>query len=723
MRKLVPTLAFIFLFGGAVLAQTPTPTPKPVEDDGEVVKISTTLVQIDVTVTDKNGKIITDLKPEEIEIFENGEKQEISNFSFISNVKTAESPAPNKTEKKDKNAVPLPPNQLRPEQIKRTVALVVDDLSLSFQSTYYVQRSLKKFVNEQMQDGDLVAIIRTGAGIGALQQFTSDKRQLLAAIEKVRWNPVGTGNVGAFAPIQSSSGDTPNYSGSDDEEDGGDGGAAEFNSFRESVFATGTLGAVNFIIRGMKNLPGRKSVMLFSDGFKIFSRSADGFSDSTRVLDSLRRLVDLANRASVVVYTMDARGLQTLGLTAEDDTSGLSADRVEQKLSDRRTEFFDSQEGLIYLAKQTGGLSIINNNDLTKGIERMLDDQSYYLIGYQPDAETFDPAKRRFNKFTVKVKRAGARVRYRSGFFGVGDDQIKPPTTLTAAQQIQTALTSPFAVNDVSLRLNTLFGNGKQGSFVRSLLHVNAKDLKFTDEPDGSKKAVFDILAVSFGDNGTAADQIAKTYTLKVRDEAYQKVIKEGFVYYFTFPVKKPGAYQYRVAIRDTATQKVGSANQFIEVPNLKKNRLTTSGITLENLTAEQWQRTSETSVAATVSTETKAQNSTDPMTDTSLRRFKRGTILRYAFEVYNAKLDAAQKPNLTAQIKVFRDGKLILDGKTTPLDLLGQTDWLRIKSVGALSLGSEMTAGEYVLQVIITDHLAKEKRRLTTQFVQFEIQ
>ncbi len=723
MKKIIPSLALTLLFGAAVTAQTPTSTPPPVEDDSGVVKISTTLIQLDVTVTDKNGKIIGDLKPEEVEIFENGEKQEISNFSFISNVKSADAPAPKKSEKPDKNAVPIPTGQLKPEQVRRTVALVVDDLSLSFESTYFVQRALKKFVNEQMQAGDLVAIIRTGAGIGALQQFTSDKRQLLAAVEKVRWNPVGNGGVSAFAPIQNSNDNLTGGSGNqDDEDDNGDGGdsTTEFNNFRESVFASGTLGAVNFIVRGMRDLPGRKSVMLLSDGFQIFESGANGSLQSGRVLDSLKRLVDLANRSSVVVYTMDARGLQTVGLTAEDDTGGKTSAQIEESLSDRRNKLFDTQSGLIYLARETGGLAIYNNNDLSNGIAKMLDDQSYYLIGYQPDAETFDPAKRRFNKFVVKVKRPGARARYRSGFFGIGDDQIKPPTTLTAAQQIQTALTSPFAVNDVELRLNTIFGNDKQGSYVRSLLHIKAQDLKFTEESDGTRTAVFDVLAVSFGDNGAVADQIAKTYTLKAKGDDYRKLVSDGFVYYFVFPVKKAGAYQLRVAIRDASTQKVGSANQFVEIPNLKKNRLNISGIVLENLTAEQWKRASETPAA---SPEKQAQDATDPLTDTSLRRFKRGTILRYAAEVYNAKLDAAQKTNLTTQIKVFRDGKPLLEGKNLPLDLFGQTDLQRIKFSGAINLGTDMTAGEYILQIIVNDNLAKDKRRVTTQFVQFEIQ
>jgi hypothetical protein len=110
-------------------------------------------------------------------------------------------------------------------------------------------------------------------------------------------------------------------------------------------------------------------------------------------------------------------------------------------------------------------------------------------------------------------------------------------------------------------------------------------------------------------------------------------------------------------------------------------------------------------------------------MSDTSLRRFKQGTILRYGFEIYNAKLDGAQKPNLTVKVRIFRDGKMILDGKTVPIDLSQQTDLQRIKSVGAISLGTAMQSGDYVLQIVVTDNLAKGKRQIATQFVQFEIQ
>jgi len=631
MNKLFPTLTLILVFVPAYLAQQPTPTPRSDSDD--VVKISTSLIQVDVTVTDKSGKIVRDLKPEDFEIYENGKKQQLSNFNFISNTRETDtlttSPAKGQL---------LPPSPIKAERVRRTIALVVDDLSLSFESTYYARRALKKFVDEQMQDGDLVAIIRTGAGIGALQQFTTDKRQLYAAIERLRWNPAGTGNIGAFAPLEAK---LPNDFPTEPEpgERTPEGIQKEFDSFRESVFATGTLGAVNYVVRGMQELPGRKSIMLISDGFKLYQEDALGFKESGRVMNALRRLADAANRASVVIYTLDARGLAVTGLTAADNTAGRTPAEIAQEMSDRSANLIDTQDGLKYLAAETGGYAIVNSNDLSGGIRRILDDQSYYLIGYQPDDETFDPETRRFNRIEIRVNRPGVTVRYRSGFFGISDDKLEAATQPTGKQRLVNALTSPFALNQVAVRLNTLFGNTPaNGSYLRSLLHVRTQDLKFDDQPDGSKSATFDILAVAFGDNGAVVEQLGKSYTLKLRKDVYERFAKNGFVYDFTFPMKKPGAYQLRVAIYDHGSNKVGSANQFIEVPNVKKDRLLLSGVVLENLPLEEWKRRSE---GQPVSGES------DPLLDTSLRQFKRGTVLNYGLTAFNPKPNSVRGGNL----------------------------------------------------------------------------
>ncbi len=706
-------IAAVMVLAFAASAQVPTPTP-----DNDVVKISTNLIQVDVSVTDLKGKVINDIKPGEIEIYENGEKQKITNFSFVQTTKTVtERPTP--ADKNDKNAIPIPQAILRPDQIRRTIALVVDDLSLSFESAYQTRRALKKFVDEQMKEGDLVAIIRTGAGIGALQQFTSEKRILYAAIEKVKWNPSGTGGVSAFAPIESAPDTsmqtdpsaTPDDTATTSSTDAGQ----SLDDFRGSVFATGTLGALKFIVTGMSELPGRKSVILFSDGFKMFENDDQGNQESGRVMDFLKELIDVANRSTVVFYTVDARGLQFTGFTAADSVTDTSPAAMSKQLQARSDQLHDTQEGLSFLADQTGGFAVKNNNDLSGGVRKILDDQSYYLVAYEPDAETFDPATRKFNKLEVKILRSGAKVRYRSGFFNVAQKKVEKPTSaLTPGQQLETALVSPFAVGGIDLRFNALFGSDvKTGSFVRSLLHINGRDLQFTDDKDGTKKATFDVLAMSFGDNGQVVDQLAKTFTLTLKGSVYQKAITDGFVYNFAFPVKKPGAYQYRVAIRDVSSGKIGSATQFIEVPSLKKGHVTLSSIILEDLTADQWKRLADTHDANVGS---------NPLTDTALRRVKQGTVLRYAYEIYNAKSGGGKTPNVQAKIRVFRDGKLLLDGQQKAVDLTGQSDFQNLKASGAMQFGKSMPPGDYILQIIVTDSLAGAKQQIATQFVQFEV-
>src|SRR5262249_22755846 len=140
-------------------------------------------------------------------------------------------------------------------------------------------------------------------------------------------------------------------------------------------------------------------------------------------------------------------------------------------------------------------------------------------------------------------------VRSRNGFFGTPDEQARPDPPRTRVEQLQAALTSPFASGDVRLRLTSLFGHvPKQGATIRSVLYIDAHDLSFTKDEEGWSKAVMDILAVTFGENGTVVDEISKTFTIKARGESYEHVLKNGLIFNMNVPVKKPGAYQLRIA-------------------------------------------------------------------------------------------------------------------------------------------------------------------------------
>jgi VWFA-related protein len=721
------TLATILTLLSVLLtsAQTPTPTP-----DDDVVKISTALIQIDATVTDKKGNIVRDLKPEDFEVYENGKKQSITNFSFISPISTSQPGSANQSSAKEKvkSNIPLPPVKLKAEQIRRTYAIVVDDLGLSAPSMFWVKSALKKFVNEQMQEGDLVAILRVGTGLGALQSFTSDKRQLLAAVDKIRWNSLA--NPFSYKPID------PNFV---DELPAGSNVSAQQEELRalkrakdeefrlksaidrQSNVATGTLGALNYVIRGMSNLPGRKSIMFFSEGFAAFDRSPTSppIPKATKIMEALRGVAESATRASVVLYTFDPRGIYAPMAEAQDDIAGLdkATGNNSQMVRDREIAINDTVDTLRYLAEQTGGIASLGN-DMNKGIEKVFIDQSYYLLGYQPDSETFDPKKDKFNKLEVRLKRPDLKIRYRSGFFGIADDELKQiALKQTPNQKIYAALSSPFGADEINLSLYPIFYNDFQDrNYIRALIHIDAKDLTFTTEPDGFYQTSFEIIASVFDTNGASANNGISKTTLRFSPENYVKVQKDGVIYNLETPIIVTGGYQFRVALRDPATDKLGSASQFIEVPDLKKKNLTLSQLLVRNYSLTRWNEL------------IKGQN-LDPRSDqvnflfnTSLREFKRGTVMSYYYIIYNAKTESKQKPQLEVQTRLFRDGKLVLENQPQPLEIGEQKDLRRIETSNAITLGTDLELGDYIMQIVVTDTLADKKRQIATQWIDFEV-
>jgi VWFA-related protein len=725
----------------------------PPHKQGEVVRIGVTLVQLDVTVTDSKGRPVTDLKAEDFEVLQNAHPQHITNFSYV--VAQPQRGEPAAAPVKGKNLPlepPPPPPRLKPSQVRRAIALVADDLTLSFNSTALVRAALKKFVDEQMQPGDLVGIIRTGAGMGALQQFTNDKSQLYAAIDRVRWKP-GYGSINTFAPVTT---DPPrdlvgsaasSRLGVDTQDVTGTFGyksplSGSFGAkgpdtdtpetFRQEVFAIGTLGALGYVVRGLSNLPGRKSVVLFSDSLRIYNRE----QNVLRVQQALDNLTDMANRASVSFYTIDARGLEVLGMNAADDLSGdleridspldrtnylISLRKTWTAMTDRSREFVESQQGLAYLADRTGGLFTKNSNDLSRGVRQALQDQAgYYLIGFVPDQSTFKSKNggRVFHEIAVKAKRAGLRVRARTGFYGFAEEESLPLRT-SAARELLAAVGSPFNTGELRVQMTCqFFQDPKGGAFINALLHIDARDLTFEETVNGWRKAAFEVAAFTFGDNGRPIDQSDRIYSVNMSDEDYERTLKTGIFYRVNLPIKKPGAYQLRTAVRDHTSRKLGSANQFIEVPDAKQGRLTLSGLIVG---------------AADSSPEQPAGHPTDnregrvgeadAQARPAARRFKPGAILDYAYVIYGAKPDKATGgPQLLTRLRLYRDGKLVYDGEPRPFNPESQTNFKQLIAGGSLRLASDLPPGEYALQVIAVDKLAKEKERLAAGWIDFEI-
>src|SRR5215813_659302 len=453
----------IFILAAALLAGVPasrfaqqTPANKP-QDSGQnppatrpgqdVVRITTQLVQVDAVVTDKNGKHVEDLTEADFELLVDGKKQHLTHFSHVSLPVVKREPAANRKSDLVVSPESMPTQQSGPEEVRRTIAFIVDEMGLSPSSMALVRETLKTFVGRQMQDGDLVAIIRTGSGLGMLEQYTSDKRILYTAIEKLAWNPLSRDMMPSFADT---SGADEMDAAQADQQAEQQAVADSFDDFQETSFTTGTLGATGFVVRSLHNFPGRKSVILLSDGFRINSKNNNDNS-TQQVLQSLENLVEQANRSSVVIYSIDAKGLQPFMPGA--NVGGRPSASAH---SDALQTAQEALEGPNFLSQQTGGFTIVNTNDLNIGIEEALyDQQSYYLLGFDPEDEKFD---RRYHSIKVKVARPGTKVRTRSSFFGVSEGE-RPEPPKTRGQQILTAMLSPLGAHDLSLRMTPYYFN------------------------------------------------------------------------------------------------------------------------------------------------------------------------------------------------------------------------------------------------------------------------
>lgn len=689
------------------LAQTPSATPpqqpqKPAndkdQDKDDVVRITTNLVQVDAVVT-KDGKLVTNLTADDFEIYEDGKKQVITSFAYISNIPNTP-PQPVPTTPREKGATLPPPPPVNPNEPHRTIAFVVDDLGLSAESMGQVRKQLRKFVTEQLQPNDLVAIIRTGGEMGALQQFTNDKRILTRAVDQLRWNICNRVGVTVIQALGTAGG--PSLC-----------GVRSIN---------GTLRSLRFIVDSMGYLPGRKSLVFMSDFLPredqdeiAFAKQIahDGMTDRTGGTENraeqsrnegpsmdldrvsynqaLYKIAEKAIRSSVVIYSVDTQGLQYTGLTAADSFSG-GGRQLAELMASRWNLLIARREGGDLIARQTGGFQIRNSNNY--GFDRIVQDQTgYYLLGYRPTDETFN---RTFHHIKAKVKRSGMSLRTRFGFFGVSEEEANR-TKLTPRDLTNLALVSPFAAQDIEVDLMCFFwSDPKKGLMVRSFVYIDAKDLAFTLN-NGRQQASFELHTAVFGDNGAMVDKFSQGGTISLSPDDYAIAINNGMGLSIDTPVKRAGAYQVRLAIRDRTTSKIGTAAEFVSVPDLKNKKLAVSGIVLGADAGEE-----------------------NKMASPGSRRFDPNSDLNFAYVIYNA----SQFANPVMETKLFRDGKNVYSGPEVPIQTAGHPDPARVVTSGKVKLNPDLEPGNYYLQIVITDKDkdAKSKVLPVVQWIDFQI-
>jgi hypothetical protein len=363
-----------------------------------------------------------------------------------------------------------------------------------------------------------------------------------------------------------------------------------------------------------------------------------------------------------------------------------------------RTDYNNSLGPLEYLAEQTEGLCLHDNNDLAGGMHEMMDDLSgYYLIGFKPAADTFKNGRagHDYHRIQVKVNVRGLRVRSRPGFYGI-PDSATPPVYRTREEQLKAAAVSPFTTAGVHIQLAPQFLSLGSKEAVRIRLHIDARDLTFEAAPGGREKATADLMAVAFGDNGTVTSGVEGPLNGSFQPAEIAALREDGVNYQLDLPIKKPGGYHVRVAVRDVTSQKLGSASQFIEIPDLHTDRLALSGIVLN----------------------ANAVGDSGP----AVRRVKAGDRVNYQLEIYHARRDSGtQALNLDSRIQIFRDERLVWAQNPLPITQVPPNP-KRLVLSGELALTPDIAPGDYVLVVTVTDKLAPPKHATALQWIGFQV-
>lgn len=733
MKHVTATLCLILMVTQAVVTQTPQKPQQEIAPD-DIIRITTSLVQTDVVIVDKDDHVIPDIKLDEIKVSDNGKRQNVKFLEFVS---PDAAPRIEGNLKIAGNAVESDASRnLSAADLRRVFAFVVDDLTIPLEDISNVRKLLNDFVDNQMREGDLVAIIRVVGGSGLLQQFTSDKAILHKAIERITpqltvfsaFNNMSseevarqqlasiTGGVLASENIVRS---VDSINASNASLDGSNDGSTR------GLRVLSTLVTANEVTNSMKTLPGRKSLILLSGGLplaettmrqeNIGGGTQKGIQEPTAPVNMLetrsyvagvdyllRQMVDRATRAGVVINTLDVRGMQaTPGVARFTDpgneaTSNLGGGGTAGEgrapnmgmFDNLRMDTLSGRQGLKALSEATGGVSVINTNNFKAGLDRILARSSYYMLAYTP-TEAFD---NKFHKLEIKVTRPGAHVYARQGYVATADT---PRTNETREGAIVRAAMSPLARRDVDLaaRLEYRFLPDSRAQVDVNLL-INANQLTFKQDAQNNHVANFDVVGFVMNSVGKTEGGFSQTVSAKLSEADYKRALTTGisFTGHSDLP---PGTYQLRAVVRDAETGKLGSVSHFIEVPDLTKKRLTASSVFLFGVDT---------------------QPGSKPEAMNALRQLPHAQDLRYAVVIYNAKVSDG-KTQLRSQTIISRDGKIVYQEPEAPVTSAVEAN--QVIKIGQLGL-QKAHPGHYILTIVITDPQADKQSRTIIRNVDF---
>lgn len=736
LRALTGALLCVLAFGSSVFGQQ-TPTSEAQTDD--VLRISTELVQTGVTVLDKQGRFVEGLKPEQFELRVDGKPVELLFFDRVTAWTAREEKQLAAAASAAKPSTTATATSSRASYRGRTILFFIDDLHLSLDSLGRTRSALTHFIDREMTPLDQVAFSTASGQLGFLQQqFTDNKAVLRTALSRLRHIPDTVRDTDQppmteFIAIRIMNGDRDAAGLYIDKIIEGfmtkgmakEGGGRNLNrnaiyemvktranqiAFGVEAVTKNSLLSLESLLQTSQQIAGRKLVFFISDGFYLNTKNGSSAANA-----QLQRVTDMATRSGSVIYTIDARGLFAPMADATGDRPVDGSGRIDRASVG---EGILSQDGLNALAGDTGGRFLKNQNYFDSWVARMLDETSnYYLLAWRPPLDEQKGGK--FKRISVSVvNRPDLTVRLPRGFLaGEAQPASRSTEAKTSPADGKTA-TAPARGTEADLRaaLSTpaLMKKGLPTQLSASFVDVPGSGPVLTASmqmaadvldygADSKQAAAIDIAGVVFNDQGKQAGSFKTRLNVNPLPTNTRASETAGVIYNHKLPLK-PGLYQVRVASRDERSGRVGSAAQWIEIPDLSAHRLTLSSLLVggQFVGSGQKQATNEGGAE-------QVQFSVD-------RRFAPNSHLNFLTIIYNA---TGTTPHLEAQIRITKEGQTIVTSPLRKLTIDANTDKSRIPYGADIAL-KNLPAGRYLLQVIINDRIAQTS---ATQQIAFDIE
>jgi len=681
------------VFGG----QTQTKPP----DQTEAVRLRTELVQVQVVVTDKQGRVIGELRKEDFELLEQGRPQEVSFFSEERVGAPPPRPAVSNTDQVAERTAGATGSATQ----SRSIVLFFDTLHLSGPSLVRARLSVNQFVDEQVTDQDTVVVAASSGVFGIFQNPGRNRVAIHRLIERINeFDASGQSNFTPYLAAMVKQGDRAALAVAIQVLASEEGAIAavpeivrmkatevlEIASYKRQS-ALGVLSAVAERIMGMQ---GQRLLILMSDGFTM--RNTYGAPDSGDVQSTISKAV----RSGVIIYSIDVKGLE---VDAEFDASRPTANGGST-MTGRLSSYMsasarDRQDAINALAQDTGGKAFFNTNDLNAVLRKAIDlNRAYYSLAYYPPA---DNGSKDFRRIAVRVKsHPEYNVRAQKGYFATDlrkaeeKERAQPPQ-----QRLLTAIAKPLPVADITVSATADYLEvGTDAEQISLQAQIDGASLTYA-EPGEKSLIELEFATVVYDRTGKPINTITETIRGALSTAEAEAAKRTGFHYSKRIAVK-PGLYNIRVGVRELSTDRIGTASTWIETPSLSGGKLTLSSILLTKDSEAAKPRESSGSLVAAA--------------PVGITYYKPGSPLLYYVMIYNSRSPSGS--GLTMQWDISQAGKVIYKAEPQPIAsrVIGR-DKKGIEIGGQLKL--PLQPGLYELRISIADSKSKQATQRAATF------